>query len=67
MSKKVLKHQENKSKQYERANWNQSIIVFENFQEKVIEALAIVDSNLWYVAYLSDRSIEKCMLGFNSL
>ena len=41
--KKLLKHQENISKQYVRANWNQSVIPFENFQKKVIETLAIVD------------------------
>ena len=46
--RKLLKHQENISKNYERANWNQSVIAFENFQEKVIEALAIVDSNQAY-------------------
>ena len=40
-------------------------MVFENFQEEVIEALAIVDSNLWYL--LSDRSIGKCMMKSNSV
>ena len=44
---KLLKRQENILKQYERAKRNQSVIVFENFQKKLIEALAIVDSNLW--------------------
>ena len=63
---------ENISKQYERVNWNQDVTAFDNFQKKVIEALAIVDSNLWYVACLSERSIEKYMvkcivLGFNLL
>ena len=43
---KLLKHQENISKHYERANWNHSASVFENFQEKTIETLAIFDSNL---------------------
>ena len=46
--RKLLKHQENISKHYERANWNQSVIAFENFQEKLIEALAVVDSNQVY-------------------
>ena len=44
--RKLLKHKENKL-------WNQSVMVLENFQEEVIETLAIVDSNLWYL--LSDR------------
>ena len=35
---KLLKHQENISKQYERENWNQSVIVFENFQENLNES-----------------------------
>ena len=39
-------------------------MVFENFQEEVIEALAIFDSNLWYL--LSDRSIGKFMVKSNS-
>ena len=46
--RKLLKHKENISKHYERPNWNQSVIAFENIQEKVIEALAIVDSNQAY-------------------
>ena len=41
--------------------------MFQNVQEKVIEALAIVDSNLWYVAYLSDRCIRKSMVKSNSV
>ena len=45
-------------KQYERANWNQSVIVSENFQKKIIGALAIVNSSLSFVACLSD-TIEK--------
>ena len=65
--RKLLKHQENISKQYKRVNSNQSVIVFENFQKKVIEILAIVDSNLQYVACLSDRSIEKCVEKSNSI
>ena len=52
--RKFLKHQENVSKQYKRANWNQTVIVFENFQKKLIEALSSVDSNQWYAVYLSD-------------
>lgn len=39
----LLKYQENISKQYDRANCSQIVIVFWNFQEKLIEALAIVD------------------------
>ena len=46
--RKLLKHQENILKYYEKANWNQSLIAFKNFQEKVTEALAIVDSNHTY-------------------
>ena len=42
-------------------------MVFKNFQELVIAALAIVDSNIWYMAYLSDRSIGKCMVISNSV
>ena len=34
-------HQENVSKRYDRANWNQSVILFGNFKEKEIEALVI--------------------------
>ena len=45
---KLLKYQENILKYYEKANWNQSVIAFENFQEKVTEALAVVDSNHTY-------------------
>ena len=45
---KLLKHQENILKYYEKANWNQSVIAFENFKEKVTEASAIVDSNHTY-------------------
>ena len=56
--RKLLKHQENILKQYKRAIWSQNVIVFDNFQENVIEASAIVDSNLWYVACLSDRSMK---------
>ena len=41
--------------------------MFGNFQEKVIEALAIVNSNLWYVAWFSDRSIGKWMIKENSV
>ena len=59
--RKLLKHQENMSKQYERANWNQSVIVSENFPKKIIGALAI-NSSLSFVACLSDRRIEKCMV-----
>ena len=44
----LLKHQENILKYYEKANWNQSVIASENFQKKVTEALAIVDSNHTY-------------------
>ena len=40
-------------------------MVFENFQEEVTEALAIVDSNTWHL--LSDRSIGKCMVKSNRL
>ena len=46
MSKEVLK--QNIIKYYEKANWNESIIAFENFQEKVTEALVIIDSNHTY-------------------
>ena len=42
-------------------------MVFENFQEKVIEALTIVHSNLWYVACFSDRTIGNCMVKSNSV
>ena len=42
-------------------------MVFENFQEKVIEALTIVHSNLWYVACFSDRSIGHCIVKSNSV
>ena len=43
-------------------------MLFESFQEEVIEALAIVDSNLWYLLYLlSDRRIGKCMVKSNSV
>ena len=38
--RKLLKHQENISKQYKRAKWNQNVVVFDKFQEKLIEALA---------------------------
>ena len=41
--------------------------MFGNSQEKVIEALVIVDSNLWYFACFSDRSIGKCIVKSNSL
>ena len=44
----LLKHQENILKYYEKANWNQSVIAFENFRKKVTEALAIVGSNHTY-------------------
>ena len=40
-------------------------MVFENFQEEVIEALAIVDSNIWHL--LSDRSMRKRMAKSNSV
>ena len=40
-------------------------MVFENFQEEVIEALAIVDSNIWHL--LSDKSIRKFMAKSNSV
>ena len=40
-------------------------MVFENFQEEVIEDLAIVDSNLW--SLLSDRGIGKCMVKSNKI
>ena len=40
-------------------------MVFENFQEEVIEALAVVDSNIWHL--LSDKSIRKCMAKSNSV
>ena len=56
--RKSLKHQGNISKQNERVNWNQSVTVFENFQEKVIKASAIVGSVLWYVSCLSDYQID---------
>ena len=46
--RKLLKVQENILKYYEKANWNQSLIAFKNFREKVTEALAIVDSNHTY-------------------
>ena len=42
-------------------------MLFESFQEEVTEALAIVDSNLWYVACLSGRSIGKYMVKSNSV
>ena len=45
--RKLMKHQENISKQYERVNCNQDVIMFDNFQKNVIQALAIADSNLW--------------------
>ena len=41
-------------------------MVFENFQEEVIEFLANVDSNLCYIVCLSNRNIEKCMVKSNS-
>ena len=64
-----MKDQEIIPKQYERANYDQSVNVLENFQEKIIEVLAIVDSNLWYVVVvcLSDRYIGKCMVKSNSV
>ena len=36
------------------------------FPEKGFKSLAIVDSNLWYVACLSNRCIGKCMAKSNS-
>ena len=39
--------------------------MFENFQEEVIETLAIVDSNMWNL--LSDRSIGICVTKSNSV
>ena len=54
---KLLKYQENIWKQHKRENWNQNIIVSENFKEKLIEALVNVESNVWYVLCLSDRYI----------
>ena len=39
-------------------------MVFEKFQKEVVEALVIVDSNIWHL--LSDRNIGKCMEKSNS-
>ena len=64
--RKFLKHQEKISKQHKRAIWNQNVIVFENFQEKLTQALASVDLKLWYAVCLSDRYIGKCRVKSNS-
>ena len=62
--RKLLKHK----KTYQNNTENQiGISCVCDFLEKVTEALAIVDSNLWYVTCLSDRCVGKCMVKSNSV